>query len=66
MNRSSVFYAVAIVMAACGDPSTTGDGDSTDSATTAPLTNPTSDPETEADSAADLMNLDSSKVNLPK
>jgi hypothetical protein len=52
---------LVIVLAGCGD-NTSGNNQENDSASTAPITDPSYNPETEADSATKQMNLDSSQL----
>ncbi|HKH61745.1 MAG TPA: hypothetical protein VKA49_12980 [Flavitalea sp.] len=60
MKQFSLICAVAILLAACSDhPDKSGAADGNDSASTAPITDPSYNPKVEADSAAKHMNLDS-------
>jgi hypothetical protein len=59
MKQYSLIFVVSMVLANCGDNSGNKSGTEDDSASTAPITDPSYNPKVEADSAAKQMNLDS-------
>ena len=61
MKQFPLIFAVVMVLAGCGDHpgNKSGTEDGNDSASTAPITDPSYNPKVEADSATKHMNLDS-------
>jgi hypothetical protein len=59
MKQFFLIFTVAILLAGCGDQSGNKSEEGDDSASTAPITDPSYNPKVEADSAAKHMNLDS-------
>ena len=59
MKQFFLIFTVAIVLSGCGDHSGNNAEDGDDSASTAPITDPSYNPKVNADSAAKHMNLDS-------
>ena len=61
MKRLYLAWISATLIAGCGN-NTSGDDQANDSASTAPITDPSYNPEKEPDSATKQMNLDSTQL----
>lgn len=61
MKQYYLVFILATLLAGCGE-NTSGANQENDSVSTAPITEPSYNPETEEDSAAKQMNLDSTQL----